>query len=80
MTAGGAGFSLQRRLQPPHDSNDTSSRGLKSPAPEGHPEAKACSTLVIVQHDIRLKLDEAYGRLRCTRTLRQGDNVLSFFE
>jgi 16S rRNA (guanine966-N2)-methyltransferase len=36
--------------------------------------------LVIVQHDIRLKLDEAYGRLRCARTLRQGDNVLSFYE
>jgi 16S rRNA (guanine966-N2)-methyltransferase len=36
--------------------------------------------LVIVQHDIRRKLDEAYGRLRCTRALRQGDNVLSFYE
>jgi 16S rRNA (guanine966-N2)-methyltransferase len=38
------------------------------------------SPLVIVQHDIRLKLDEAYGRLHCTRTLRQGDNILSFYE
>jgi 16S rRNA (guanine(966)-N(2))-methyltransferase RsmD len=36
--------------------------------------------LAIVQHDVRLKLDEAYGSLRRTRTLRQGDNVLSFYE
>ncbi len=36
--------------------------------------------LVIVQHDIRLKLAESYGTLHHTRTLRQGDNCLSFFE
>ncbi len=36
----GAGFSLQRRLQPPSRSKDPSSRGLKSPL-----QAKACSTL-----------------------------------
>lgn len=36
--------------------------------------------LVIVQHDVRLKLDEAYGSLRRVRELRQGDNVLSFYE
>jgi len=36
--------------------------------------------LVIVQHDVRLKLDETCGPLHCTRTLRQGDNVLSFYE
>src|SRR5579872_1303261 len=35
--------------------------------------------LVIVQHDVRLKLDETYGVLRQSRTLRQGDNVLSFY-
>ena len=35
--------------------------------------------LVIVQHDVRLKLDPAYGALRQTRVLRQGDNCLSFF-
>lgn len=35
--------------------------------------------LVIVQHDVRLKLAEAYGALRQTRVLRQGDNCLSFF-
>ena len=36
--------------------------------------------LVIVQHDARLKLSESYGALHHTRTLRQGDNCLSFFE
>jgi len=35
--------------------------------------------LVIVQHDMRLKLSEAYGALRQTRVLRQGDNCLSFY-
>jgi 16S rRNA (guanine966-N2)-methyltransferase len=35
--------------------------------------------LVIVQHDVRLKLEPAYGALRQTRVLRQGDNCLSFF-
>lgn len=36
--------------------------------------------LVIVQHDVRLKLAESYGRMHRTRTLKQGDNCLSFFE
>lgn len=35
---------------------------------------------VIVQHDVRLKLMDAYGRLRHARTTRQGDNCLTFFE
>jgi 16S rRNA (guanine(966)-N(2))-methyltransferase RsmD len=35
--------------------------------------------LVIVQHDSRLKLAPAYGELRQTRVLRQGDNCLSFY-
>src|SRR5580700_3759034 len=35
--------------------------------------------LVIVQHDVRLKLAPAYGALQQTRVLRQGDNCLSFF-
>jgi hypothetical protein len=29
---------------------------------------------------VRLKLAESYGALHLTRTLRQGDNCLSFFE
>jgi 16S rRNA (guanine966-N2)-methyltransferase len=36
--------------------------------------------LVIAQHDVRLKLAEEYGQLRHSRTVRQGDNCLSFFE
>jgi 16S rRNA (guanine966-N2)-methyltransferase len=35
--------------------------------------------LVIVQHDVRLKLKKLYGDLHQTRVLRQGDNCLSFF-
>ena len=35
--------------------------------------------LVIVQHDVRAKLAESYGSLRCVRVLRQGDNCLSFY-
>ena len=36
--------------------------------------------LVIAQHSVRKQLEGTYGTLRLTRTLRQGDNVLSFFE
>src|SRR5689334_3459380 len=35
--------------------------------------------LAVVQHSVRLELDEAYGPLRRSRVLRQGDNALSFF-
>ena len=35
--------------------------------------------LIIAQHDFRLKLAPAYGELRQTRVLRQGDNCLSFY-
>jgi 16S rRNA (guanine966-N2)-methyltransferase len=38
------------------------------------------SRLVIAQHSIRHKLNEEYGALSLTRNLRQGDNVLSFYE
>lgn len=36
-------------------------------------------SLVIAQHDVRLALADRYGPLGRTRTLRQGDNVLSFY-
>jgi len=36
--------------------------------------------LVIAQHATRFALETAYGPLRRTRVLRQGDNSLSFFE
>ena len=35
--------------------------------------------LAIVQHSVRMPLEDAYGCLRRTRLLRQGDNSLSFF-
>jgi 16S rRNA (guanine966-N2)-methyltransferase len=36
--------------------------------------------LVVVQHDVRLKLADEYGSRKHSRTVRQGDNCLSFFE
>jgi 16S rRNA (guanine966-N2)-methyltransferase len=36
--------------------------------------------LVIAQHPVRLRLEETYGALHRTRILKQGDNVLSYFE
>jgi 16S rRNA (guanine(966)-N(2))-methyltransferase RsmD len=36
--------------------------------------------LILVQHDVRLKLPEHFGQLRQTRVLRQGDNAISFYE
>ncbi|MEO5926661.1 MAG: 16S rRNA (guanine(966)-N(2))-methyltransferase RsmD [Bryobacteraceae bacterium] len=38
------------------------------------------SSLVIAQHDVRFNLADKYGQLHRTRTLRQGDNSLSFYE
>jgi 16S rRNA (guanine(966)-N(2))-methyltransferase RsmD len=38
------------------------------------------ASLVIAQHDVRMKLADSYGTLQQVRTLRQGDNCLSFFE
>jgi 16S rRNA (guanine(966)-N(2))-methyltransferase RsmD len=35
--------------------------------------------LVIVQHSVRFALADEYGPLHRTRTLKQGDNALSFF-
>jgi|SRR5690242_19923124 16S rRNA (guanine966-N2)-methyltransferase len=35
--------------------------------------------LVIAQHDTQTTLPEAVARLRCSRVLRQGSNVLSFY-
>ena len=37
------------------------------------------SALVLAQHDKHHQLEEAYGALRRTRQLKQGDNVISFF-
>ena len=35
--------------------------------------------LVIAQNDVRLELRDTYGSLKLTRTVKQGDNCLSFF-
>ena len=35
--------------------------------------------LIVVQHDVRLKLEPVYGALHQMRVLKQGDNCLSFF-
>lgn len=37
------------------------------------------TSLVIVQHDIRRTLPEEIGKMRSTRTVRQGTNVLTFY-
>jgi 16S rRNA (guanine966-N2)-methyltransferase len=36
-------------------------------------------TLTVVQHSVRFSLAKEYGSLCLTRTLKQGDNALSFF-
>jgi 16S rRNA (guanine(966)-N(2))-methyltransferase RsmD len=36
--------------------------------------------LVVIQHSVRYSLGEAFGPLRRYRTVKQSDNVLSFFE
>jgi 16S rRNA (guanine(966)-N(2))-methyltransferase RsmD len=40
---------------------------------------EAPAPLVMAQHDLRLELEDAYGRLRRYRVLRQGDNRVSFY-
>lgn len=35
--------------------------------------------LVVVQHSVRFALQDGYGALRRTRTLKQGDNALTFY-
>jgi 16S rRNA (guanine(966)-N(2))-methyltransferase RsmD len=39
----------------------------------------SASGLVVVQHSSRMELRPEYGRLRCYRVLKQGDNSLSFY-
>ncbi len=39
----------------------------------------SASGLVIAQHSIRLAIEEQYGGLRRYRVVKQGDNVLSFY-
>lgn len=41
--------------------------------------SQAPPSLTIAQHSVRLILGDSYGTLRRTRTVKQGDNALSFF-
>jgi 16S rRNA (guanine966-N2)-methyltransferase len=41
--------------------------------------AEAPPQLTIVQHSVRQALADAYGKLRRSRLVRQGDNALSFY-
>jgi 16S rRNA (guanine966-N2)-methyltransferase len=59
-------------LDPPYDLEREYAAALGALA--GSPPA-----LAIVQHSVRLELEPAYGPLARFRTLRQGDNVLSFY-
>lgn len=59
-------------LDPPYDQEREYTAALAA-------LSQAPPALVVVQHSVRLPLDEAYGSLRRIRTVRQGDNTLSFF-
>jgi 16S rRNA (guanine(966)-N(2))-methyltransferase RsmD len=60
-------------LDPPYDEAREYAAALETLAGTG-------SALVVAQHSRFHPLREEYGRLRRVRELRQGDNVLSFFE
>ena len=59
-------------LDPPYDLDREYGQALRL-------LAERPPSLVIAQHSTRHALEEAYGPLRRTRELRQGDNVLSFY-
>ncbi len=59
-------------LDPPYDKDREYTAALDALSETAPP-------LVIVQHSIRQILPEEHGRLRRTRTVRQGDNALSFY-
>jgi len=63
-------------LDPPYDQEREYTAALEllsGMPPEPTPK------LTIVQHSVRLALQDQYGSLRRFRMARQGDNVLSFF-
>jgi len=59
-------------LDPPYDSAQEYDAAFEA-------LAGACCRLVIAQHSTRLALKDRYGRLSRYRTVRQGDNSLSFY-
>lgn len=60
-------------LDPPYDRENEYGMALALLG-ENPPE------LVIAQHSVRLALADRYGKLERTRTLKQGDNALSFYK
>ena len=60
-------------LDPPYDQEREYKAALDLLA-QSHP------SLAVLQHSVRLTLPEEAGPLRRVRTVRQGDNVLSFYE
>jgi 16S rRNA (guanine966-N2)-methyltransferase len=61
-------------LDPPYERENQYSEALQRLG------VKESAGLVIAQHHAKHALDDAYGRLRKVRTVKQGDNVLSFYE
>lgn len=59
-------------LDPPYSLEDEYTKSLNILSVQPPP-------LTIAQHSFRFVLQEEYGALRRTRTIRQGDNSLSFF-
>jgi 16S rRNA (guanine(966)-N(2))-methyltransferase RsmD len=59
-------------LDPPYDQAEEYTAALEL-------LSRRQQALVIAQHSIRLKLEDAYGPLTRTRLLKQGDSALSFF-
>jgi 16S rRNA (guanine966-N2)-methyltransferase len=64
-------------LDPPYDQEQEYELVLEKLAAQPPPLAPG---LVIAQHSARLVLKEAYGLLRRTRIVKQGDNALTFYE
>ncbi len=60
-------------LDPPYELEAEYSTGLSA-------LGSSSVGLVIAQHSFKAKLNAAYGALARTREVKQGDNVLSFFE
>jgi len=60
-------------IDPPYEKTAEYARSLSALSEAGFP-------YVIAQHASRLSLAEAYGALKKTRVLKQGDNSLSFYE
>jgi 16S rRNA (guanine(966)-N(2))-methyltransferase RsmD len=60
-------------LDPPYDQEDEYAAALDV-------LSQTPPALVVVQHSVRLGLNGRYGPLQEARRVKQGDNVLSFFE